>query len=403
MRNPSSYLKMRVLGAVESAPGRTNEDRLKHVAELVFADEEGDERQFSWRTIMTWMYRYRNHGVTGIEATGRRDKGKPRKVTPEELQEAINEALPHFRSQTSNRMMIYRYCIEHGLLRKDRISQTTFYRYCREYELFSDKENRKRLAFSMEHANQLWQADTMYGPYVPDRKGVKKRTYLIGILDDASRVLCHGEFFFADDTDSLIQALRGAFYKRGIPEQLYVDNGANYKASEITLTCARIGTIRRHTPVRDGAAKGKIERFFRRVREQFLIRKLDLTSLESLNRQFTEWAEDEYNNTRHGGIGMKPIDRFGLDLKRIRYLTLCETTDELFYAETERSVKKDNTFSFYNIRYEAPVDCRGKKIVLRYERKNTRRVIVYYKDQRMGEAREVDLIANSRRGRKEAL
>jgi hypothetical protein len=131
-----------------------------------------------------------------------------------------------------------------------------------------------------------------------------------------------------------------------VPEQLLVDNGSIYCCQEITLICARVGCLLRHTAVRDAAAKGKIERFFRRVRDQFLVRKLDLSSLEELNRQFTLWVEQEYNATEHSTLGMKPIDRFGVDLSRIRFLSPSENADELFYAEATRTVKKDNTFSF---------------------------------------------------------
>ena len=47
-------------------------------------------------------------------------------------------------------------------------TQTTFYRFIRDYDLLApdDENNKKRLAFSMKYANQLWQADTMFGPYV---------------------------------------------------------------------------------------------------------------------------------------------------------------------------------------------------------------------------------------------
>ena len=93
-----------------------------------------------------------------------------------------------------------------------------------------------------------------------------------------------------------------------------------YCSQEITLICARVGCILRHTAVRDAAAKGKIERFFRRVRDQFLVQKLDLSSLEALNRQFTHWVEQDYNATEHDAIRMKPIDRFGIDLARVRFL-----------------------------------------------------------------------------------
>ena len=400
MKYPSTYLKMRVLGAIDTAQGKTRDARVKHVASLIFTDEEGNHRQFTWRTINTWYYKYKNHGITGMQNTPRKDKGQPRKITPETLLEAINEALPHFRNKRVDKMNIYRFCIERGILSKNQISQTTFYRFCREYDLMKpEAEGKKRLAFSMAHANQLWQADTMFGPHI--RVGnIYRQAKLIAFLDDASRVLCHGEFFFEENTDTMVKTIKSAFYKRGIPEQLYVDNGSIYCSAEITLICARVGCILRHTAVRDAAAKGKVERFFRRVRGQFLSRNLDLSSLKELNRAFTDWAEKEYNASEHSAIGMKPIDRFGMDLNRIHFLEPSESTDELFYAEDTRKVKKDNTFSFKRVRYETPVDLAGKEITVRYERHKQTDIVVYYKGERMGTAKPLDAVANGllRRG-----
>jgi transposase InsO family protein len=382
---------MKVLGAIDIAEGKTRDARVKNVAAMTFTDEEGNPHQFTWRTIQTWYYRYKNYGITAMQCQTRSDKGRTRKVTPEEVLEAINAALPHFHEQTPNKTAIYRFCIEKGLLNKNQIARNTFSRMVNKYELLKEEssENKRRLAFSMQYANQLWQADTMFGPHIGGRQ-----TKLIAFIDDASRVLCHGEFFFEENVDSMVQAIRSAFYKRGLPEQLLVDNGSIYCCQEITLICARVGCILRHTAVRDAAAKGKIERFFRRVRDQFLVQKLDLSSLAELNKQFTHWVEQNYNATVHSTLGMKPIDRFGVDLSRIRFLSPSEDTDELFYAETERHVKKDNTFSFRGRRYETPVDLRGRKIQLRHERHHEGVVIVYEAGRRIGRARLLDAVAN---------
>ncbi len=398
MKRPSVYLKMKVLGAIDVVEGKTRHERIHNVAKMTFLDEEGEPHRFTWRTIQTWYYRYKNYGVTAMNSQARADKGQPRKVTPEEVLEAINAALPHFHQKRINKSAIYRFCIEKGLLRADQIALTTFCRFVREYELLKEdvSGNKRRLAFSMQYANQLWQADTMFGPHV-QRRQVK----LIAFIDDASRVLSHGEFFFDENAESMIQALRAAFYKRGVPEQLLVDNGSIYCCQEITLICARVGCILRHTAVRDAAAKGKIERFFRRVRDQFLVQKLDLSSLAELNKQFTHWVEHEYNAAPHSTLGMKPIDRFGMDLSRIRFLSPSEDTDELFYAEAIRTVKKDNTFSFRGDRYETPVDLRGEKVELRYERGRKGAVIVYDKGRRIGQARLLDAVANGLARRKE--
>ena len=403
MKRPSIYVKMKVLGAIDIAGGKTRHERIHNVAAMTFTDEQGKPHQFTWRTIQTWYYRYKNHGITAMQNPSRADKGSTRKVTPEEVLEAINAALPHFHGQAPNKTAIYRFCIEKGLLHANQIARNTFSRMVNKYELLQEDpaENKIRQAFCMQYANQLWQADTMFGPQVSDGKS-KRQAKLIAFIDDASRVLCHGEFFFEEDVDSMVRAIRSAFYKRGLPEQLLVDNGSIYCCQEITLICARVGCLLRHTAVRDAAAKGKIERFFRRVRDQFLVRKLDLSSLDELNKQFTHWVERDYNATLHSVLGMKPIDRFGVDLSRIRFLSPNEDTDELFYAETERHVKKDNTFSFRGKRYETPIDLRGRKITLRHERHRDGAVVVYDGDRRIGKARLLDAEANGMARRKDS-
>ena len=100
---------------------------------------------------------------------------------------------------------------------------------------------------------------------------------------------------------------------------------------------------------------------------------------------------------------MKPIDRFGIDLARVRFLAPAEHHDELFYAEAARKVKKDNTFSFRGRRYETPVDLRGKEVQLRHDRhrKDNTAVVIYHKGQRMGAARLLDAVANGLQRRKE--
>jgi len=197
--------------------------------------------------------------------------------------------------------------------------------------------------------------------------------------------------------DTLIEALRASFYNRGVPQSLYVDNGSIYTSKEIIQICARVGCLLAHTPVRDGAAKGKVERFFRTVRDQFLSRQLDLCSLEALNRQFIGWVEEQYHAQKHSVLEMTPLDRFALDRSRVRYLPPNEANDELFFVEEERHVRADNTFSFKSIRFEAPRHLPERTVQIRFQRKAaTTRVIVYYKGERMGQAKPLDPVANDR-------
>jgi len=130
---------------------------------------------------------------------------------------------------------------------------------------------------------------------------------------------------------------------------------------------------------------------------QFLTRALDLSSLEALNRQFTQWVEEHYNAQLHSVLGLSPLDRFALDRNRVRFLPPNEANDELFFVEEERHVRADNTFSFKGARFEAPRHLPERTIQIRFERKRAAaRVVVYYKGARMGEARPLDPIANDR-------
>lgn len=260
MRNPTPYLKMRVLGAIDMAPGHSIQARIQAVSQMTFTDEDGHPRQFTWRTIQTWYSRFQKYGVTVIENKTRSDKGQTRKVGLEDVQEALRQVRPKVHGKTPTLALLYRLCIEAGCLTRAQIAPNTFRRVVQQYELLKpDPEcsNKLRLAFAKAHANDMWQADTLVGPYL-QHEGVPVQTRLIAFLDDASRVCCHGQFFLAENVDTLIESLRAAFYKRGVPASLYVDNGSIYTSKEIVQICARVGCLLAHTPVRDGAAKESV-------------------------------------------------------------------------------------------------------------------------------------------------
>lgn len=408
----SNFIKMKVLGALENAPGDSMREQYIAVSQMIFKDEEGVPHQFTWRTIQTWWYHYRQHGFT--HAKPRADKGRMRKLAPEDLLEAVEKAKPFLKDSGRNVTGLYRLCIEKGFLRKEQIASNTFRRAVKKYDLLKPEEgaptNKKRLAFAKAHANDLWQVDTMHGPYMKfkNKEGLPwpVQVYLICFIDDASRVIPHGQFYLADDTEALIRCFQDALYKRGVPKAIYADNGSNYSSKEFAHISERLGCILIHTPTRDGAAKGKIERFFRTVRDQFLIQDLSaISDLDTLNKLFFRWVEDTYHLREHEGIGMKPLDRFGMDLNQVRYLNQSAFSEELFFLEETRKVRIDNTFSFKNIRYEAPRDLRGQRIIIRFNRltQTTPTPIVYESGVRLGAAAPLEPIHNDRKPNIEPL
>ncbi|MBK9990948.1 MAG: transposase family protein [Verrucomicrobia bacterium] len=225
---------------------------------MTFTDEDGQARQFTWRTIQTWYSRYKKHGLTALETSTRGDKGKIRKVSAESLLEAVQKVLPKLHGKHP-RATLYRLCIEQGLLTRSQVAPNTFSRLVKELELLRSPSETAKTSTGWPSPRPMqmkWQADTLYGPHVT-HEGTKVQTRLIAFIDDASRVCCHGQFFCAENVDTLIEAIRAAFYKRGVPQSLYVDNGSIYSSKEIVQIRARVGCLVHHTPVRDGAAKGQ--------------------------------------------------------------------------------------------------------------------------------------------------
>ena len=134
-------------------------------------------------------------------------------------------------------------------------------------------------------------------PTLPDsdQPEAKKRTYLVAVLDDFSRLIPHAEFYRHEKLPHLENTLQKAILKRGIPHVLYVDNGQIFSAHQINLICAELG-IRKITS-KPYSPEGKIERFFRTVRADFLteLEHEKVDHLHQLNSKFWAWIEQAWN------------------------------------------------------------------------------------------------------------
>ena len=398
---PPLEVRLCVLNAIDYANGNTIRDRIKEVASRQFVNPYTNQPcQFTWRTISTWVYRFKKNGITTLENKSRSDRNTTRKVQPDQLAEALHDILPSLRPNKGGiipKSVVYRLLIEKGVFLKSQLAATTFYRIIRDHQLLEgENANKLRQSFAMQFANELWQADTLHGPSIKQSDGSWRKTFLIAFIDDASRVITHAEFFYHDNTQNMIEAFRTALFKRGKPERLYFDNGSTYTSKEILQACLRLDIKLSYAPIRDGAAKGKIERFFRGFRDRFLTLHPNFDSLDDLNLKTAHWIENEYNSQYHSGIMMSPTDRFKLDFQRIKFLNNEAATDEIFYFEEERKVSKTNLFSIISQRFECPVDLREKSVQVRYDRSRKNRFIVYFNGQRMGQATPLDLHFNAR-------
>ena len=142
-KNPPLELRLQILSAVDYAPGKSIRERIKNVAQRTFVDQQsGIEYQFTWRTISTWLYRFKKYGITSLDTKTRSDKNSYRKVQANELAEAINEVVPTLsnnKTGTIPKSTLYRLLIKRGFFQRSQLSPTSFYRMVRENNLLDLK------------------------------------------------------------------------------------------------------------------------------------------------------------------------------------------------------------------------------------------------------------------------
>ena len=170
-------------------------------------------------------------------------------------------------SPTEVRRIIETVRKEGMLAPSEHLPRSTVHRLFKQHGLMSrtgeDAPGEDRRRFAYARAGQLWMSDVMYGPAVPDDTRRKRKTYLIAFLDDATRVIPHAEFAFAENTRAFLPVFKQALIRRGLPQRLFVDNGANYRSHQFALICAKLGVALIHARPFQPEGKGKIERFFR--------------------------------------------------------------------------------------------------------------------------------------------
>jgi putative transposase len=169
--------------------------------------------------------------------------------------------------------------------------------------------------FEAARPNELWTGDALHGPHVSGRK-----TYLFAFLDDHSRAIVGHRFGFAEDTVRLAAALRPALGSRGVPNGIYVDNGSAFVDAWLLRACAKLGIRLIHSTPGRPQGRGKIERYFRTVREQFLVEitgnpggdpnRHPVADLGELNALFTAWVETVYHRQIHSETGQAPLARW---------------------------------------------------------------------------------------------
>jgi transposase InsO family protein len=116
-----------------------------------------------------------------------------------------------------------------------------------------------------------------------------------------SRFVPYAEFFFDEQLPRLERVLKVAILRRGLPKAIYVDNGPVFHAVQFGAACASLNIKKLHSQPYQPEGRGKIERFFGTVREQFLpeVEAASIQTLDDLNTSLWAWLDQIYHARIH--------------------------------------------------------------------------------------------------------
>jgi putative transposase len=268
-------------------------------------------------------------------------------------------------------------------------SERTLHRYFDRLEL--DREiaaspPRAFGRFEADHCNELWVGDVLHGPMITGRK-----TYLFAFLDDRSRAVMAARFGFSEDTVRLAAALRPALASRGVPRSLYVDNGSSFVDSWLLRACATLGVKLVHSRPGKPQGRGKIERFFRTVRDQFLVEitpdvAAGIDGLPQLNRMLSAWIETVYHPAVHSETGTPPLQRWLRGIPDPLPLPTPAQLREAFLWSEFRTVNSNAFVSLHNNRYQVDEVLIGCKVELVFDPFDLTDLEVRYRGRSHGKA-----------------
>jgi putative transposase len=356
---------------------------VRQLARLRHLQPDGSTRVYSRNTLDRWLRAYRSQGLEGLRPQPRADLGRVRH-SPELMEEAarLRQELPARSAAQIGAILQAR----HGV----RVAERTLRRYLRRRGLHTAAlaaQPRAYGRFQAEHPNQRWIGDVLVGPFVPAPRRIgSQRAYLFLLVDDYSRLLLHGRWFPEQTTRAGQQVLRAAIQRRGLPHQLYMDNGSPYRNAFLERTCAVLGIRLVHSRPYAPQGRGKQERLNRFIRERFPLEAeaQGIPSFAELNDRFLAWAEQVCNLRQHAETGEVPLRRFlAHGLPQVVEPSLLR---EAFRAAVLRRVDRTATISLAGQHYRVDPALVGRRVELRFDPEDLTRMEVYYEGRPAGAA-----------------
>lgn len=363
---------------------------VRAIAADAHAGPFGGQHRYSRDTLDRWIRRYRAGGFDALMPSIRQPGSR---IDTQVLELAVALKRENPARTAAQVARILRASTGHSP------SESTLLRLFHRHELMGPATGEAVVfgRFEADTPNQRWVGDALHGPRVGGKK-----TYLFAFLDDHSRLVTGYRFGFAEDTVRLAAAFEPALAARGVPGSCYVDNGAAYVDSWLLRACGKLGIRLVHSTPHRPQGRGKIERFFRTVRDQFLVEvaetsTADLTerglsqaaALLELNALFTAWVESVYHHQVHSETGQTPLARWHDGWQAAGHGPVMPAADaltEAFLWSQLRTVTKTATVSLHGNTYQVEPALAGRRVELVFSPFNLEHIEVRHGGRSYGPA-----------------
>lgn len=318
-------------------------------------------RTYSIPTLERWLYAYRKGGLAALAPRARTDRGRGRDLDP-----TLRDLLCDIRRERPDVSVPL---ILRSLRAEGRIGPEV--RACTVRRMYAEKGlcrvaaadgkgEKTRLRWQAARPGALWHGDVCHGPTLT-LGGRRTPVRVHALLDDASRFVVALRVAADEREETMLSIFAQALMEHGKPDALYLDNGSTYRGAVLQLACSRLGTSLLHAKPYDASARGKMERFWRRMREEALDHLGQVASLADVEARLSTWLRRFYQPAPHAGLlGRAPATVFAEGDK------VLVTEDELRAAltvRTRRRVRRDSTVSVGGVDYEVPLGYLAGQIV----------------------------------------
>jgi transposase InsO family protein len=363
----------------------------------------------SERQLRRHIQHYKEKGYRSLADIPRSDKGSLRTVPAVAVDEAVKlrQELPSRSVKRIIEILEGEKIVKPGEVHRTSLNRHLIERGYGAAQLRAEgKAAKPSSRFERKRRNDLFQADIKYGPILAD-KGKKKKTYLLSLLDDKSRMLMHAEFYGNQRLPILEDCFRKALLKFGKPKDVLVDNGKIFVSKWFRLACARLRI--NHIAAKPYAAqtKGKCEKYHQRVDEFMAELSLEpVKTLAELNRKFSVYIEEGYIHEPHDALKLEerdprtgellskrertPYQAYTEDPAKVSYVSSVECRDAFLWEE-QRTVDKSGCISFKGMSYDVGVALARRRVDVRYDPFDISLVEIWHggKFQRKAEVLEI--------------